>query len=336
MRTPRLYEGVRYNDGSVSVDPRVGRSPVAATPEVVPGLHVRAVRWCGAACHLGLRALGRGFVDFYNSSNLTFAASIAYYTLLSLFPFLLLVLGIVGHVAVANGNGSQTLLHIVVLSLPSRFDFLTSQLQDLSAAPLKLSVAGTIVTAWASMGVFGAITSAVNHAWGVERNYGFFKHKLVAFLMMMVAGVLSVAALVLVSAAQVVDARWFAGVVDRFPQLWAFSTFAYRNSATPIFILIAGLIYYFIPNAQVRLRDVWFGAVFAGLLWRGAFAGFAWYVRDLSRFTVHGSVAAVVVFLVWIYLSSVILLYGVEITAAVARLRKDLPTGAPAAPPLES
>jgi membrane protein len=284
---------------------------------------------------MGLRALGRGFVDFYNSSNLTFAASIAYYALLSLFPFLLLVLAIVSRISVTNGSGTQNLLHIFVRSLPSKFDFLTAQIQDLASAPLKLSVAGTIVTAWASMGVFGAVTSAVNHAWGVEHNYGFLKHKLVAFLMMLVAGALTVTALVLVSAAQVVEARWFAGVVDRFPELWEFTTFFYRNSATPIFILIAGLIYYFIPNAQVRLRDVWFGAIFAGVLWRLAFAGFAWYVRDGARFTVHGSIAAVVVFLIWVYVSSVILLYGVEITAAVARLRKDLPAGAPAAPPLE-
>ena len=78
-------------------------------------------------------------------------------------------------------------------------------------------------------------------------------------------------------------------------------------------------IYYFVPNAQVRLRDVWFGAILAGVLWRLAFAGFSWYVRDFSRFSVHGSVAAVVVFLVWVYLSAVILLYGVEVTAAYAQ-----------------
>ena len=103
-----------------------------------------------------------------------------------------------------------------------------------------------------------------------------------------------------------------------------------------MFILVVGLIYYFAPNAQVRLRDVWFGAILAGLLWRLAFAGFAWYVRDLSRFSVDGSIAAVVAFLVWVYLSAVILLYGVEVTAAYARLRKHLPKSAPAAAQIET
>jgi membrane protein len=84
------------------------------------------------------------------------------------------------------------------------------------------------------------------------------------------------------------------------------------------------------------LRDVWFGAVLAGVLWRIAFAGFAWWVRDLSRFSIDGSASAVVAFLVWIYVSAVILLYGVEVTAAYARLRKHLPKSAPAAAPIES
>ncbi len=175
---------------------------------------------------------------------------------------------------------------------------------------------------WAAMGMFGAVTSAVNHAWGVEKDYGFFKHKLIAFVLMLCAGIMAVSALLITSFAQIVEARWFSGVLARFPELQALTGFAYRNVATPAFILVIGLTYYFVPNTRVRLRDVWFGAVLAGLLWRLLFAGFAWYVRDLSRFSVHGSVAAVVVFLLWVYLSAVIFLYGVEVTAAWARLRK--------------
>jgi membrane protein len=74
----------------------------------------------------------------------------------------------------------------------------------------------------------------------------------------------------------------------------------------------------------VPIRDVWPGAIVTGLLWRLALKGFGWYVRDLSRFSVHGSIAAVVVFLMWVYLSAVILIYGVEFTVAYARLRRGL------------
>ncbi len=287
-----------------------------------PGLPLRFVRGCHRGCVLALRAMRAGFIGFYNSSNLTFAASIAYYTLLSLFPFLLLILSVLSKIAIGpSGTASTTLIRLISTAFPSRFDFVLSQLHDMANAPINLSVLGTALTLWASMGVFGAVTSAVNHAWGVERSYGFFKHKLVAFLMMMAAGVVAVAALTLVSAVEVVEAHWFAGVVARYPHLSSLSGELYRNAPTPLFIVVVGLIYYYIPNTVVRLRDVWFGAILAGLLWRAAFSGFAFYVRDVSRFSIHGSIAAVVVFLVWIYLSAVILLYGVEVTAAYARLR---------------
>ncbi|HUL72476.1 MAG TPA: YihY/virulence factor BrkB family protein [Vicinamibacterales bacterium] len=274
---------------------------------------------------LGWRAAGRGVVEFYRSSNLTYAASIAYYSLLSLFPFLLLVLSVVSRLTVAKSDAS--LVEIFAATLPRHFDFLIDRIHELAQAPLRLSLLGTVVSLWAAMGVFGAITSAVNHAWGVERSYGFLKHKLIAFVMLVAAGLLMLAALVLAGAVEVVQARGIDAVLRSFPALGWLTGFVTRNAPTPLFALIVGLIYYFAPNVPVRLRDVWFGAILAGVLWRLAFDAFSWYVRDLSRFNVNGSVAAVVVFLVWIYLSAVILLYGVEVTAAYARLRRELDGG---------
>jgi len=281
----------------------------------------------------GWRAAGRGVVEFYNSSNLTFAASIAYYTLLSMFPFTLLLLVILNQWSPPEGNA--TLLQWIARSLPGNFEFVSTRIEELTKQSMKLSVAGTLITIWASMGVFGAITSAVNHAWGVEQALGFFKHKLVAFVMMLAAGTLLFASLFLVSTAQVVEARWFSGVLVHFPALAYVSNFATRNVTTAAYILVVGFIYYYAPNAKVRFRDVWFGAILAGLLWRLVFFGFSWYIHDLSRFTINGSIATVVLFMVWIYLSAVILLYGVEVTAAYARLRKNLPQAAPAAKPRE-
>jgi len=276
----------------------------------------------------------RGLVEFYNSSNLTYASSIAYYSLLSFFPFVLLVLSLFGQMIV--GLNEETLVRFVGRALPSHFDFVVNQIEELARSPKGFGVLHTIVLLWASMGVFGAITSAINHAWGVEQPPGFFKHKAIAFVMLMIAGLLTVAALSLGSLIQIVEARWFAGVVWNVPALTAVRGFMYRNAPTPMFILIVGLIYYFVPNAKVRLRDVWLGAVLAGGLWRLAFAGFSWYVRDFSRFSsVHGSIAAVIVFLIWVYLSAVILLYGAEVSAAYARLRKNLPQRAPAAAQLD-
>ena len=184
-----------------------------------------------------------------------------------------------------------------------------------------------------ALGVFGAISTAVNYAWGVEQQRSFWKHKLYSFLMLIFAELVLLIALLLVSATEVASASWFAGVLAGFPGLVILRSLAVRYATTLLFIFVVGLVYYFLPNAQVRFRDVWIGALVTGLLWKGALEGFSWYVRDMSRFTrVNGSIAAVVVFLVWAYVQAVIFLYGVEFTAAYARLRRGRPEDMPAAP----
>jgi membrane protein len=274
----------------------------------------------------------RGITGIYHSNDLTFASSIAYYSLLSLFPFFLLAFSIIASVT-SSDSDRAAVLAFVLRYFPRQFEFVTVQLDALQQAPVRLGLAGSILMIWAAMGVFGAITSAINHAWGVEKQPSYIRHKLISFLMLVAADVLLLGGLLLVTAINVAESRWFAGVLARVPALLVLQGLAIKWATTATFIFVVGLIFYFVPNAKVRFRDVWVGAVLTGLLWRAALAGFSFYVRDISRFsTVHGYIAAVVVFLIWIYISAVILLYGVEVTAAYARLRRHRPEAIPAAP----
>lgn len=277
-------------------------------------------------------AFWRGFLGFYNGDNLTYAASIAYYALLSLFPFFLLVFAILGRATAATADRNTVLL-FVLRYFPTQFEFITAQLDAFRDDTLTIGVAGTLALIWGALGVFGAISTAVNYAWGVEKQRSFWKHKMFSFVMLLVAGLILIVAVLLVSVEQLVSARWFAGVVNNYPSLLALRSLTIRNATTLLFILVVGLVYYFVPNAKVRFRDVWVGALVTGLLWKGAFFVFSWYIRDMNRFTrVNGSIAAVVVFLLWVYVQAVILLYGVEFTAAYARLRRGRPDEVPAAP----
>ena len=142
---------------------------------------------------------------------------------------------------------------------------MTKELKLMQESRVPLGVFGSILMVWAAMGVFGAITSAVNHAWGVEKQPSYFKHKLISFLMLVMASLLLLAALLLISAINVVEASWFAGVVARTPGLQVLQGIALKWASTIAFIFVVGLVFYFVPNAKVRFRDVWVGAVVTGL-----------------------------------------------------------------------
>jgi len=260
----------------------------------------------------------RGALEFHGSNNLTFAASIAYYSLLSFFPFVLLALDVLGRLVVVHDEAP--FLRLVALVVPSQLDFVVAQTGELARTPLKLSVFSTILIVWASMGVFSAMTTAVNYAWGVERPLSYLKTKLVSFVMLMAAAVLLLVTLGLMSVVQVRHADWFERLVSAVPALGAVEGVLVLGAPTAMLVAVIAMIYYFVPNTKVRLRDVWLGAILAGGLWRLAFMAFSLYVRGYSRWSVNGSITAVVIFLVWVYVSAVILLYGVEVSAAFARL----------------
>ena len=256
--------------------------------------------------------------ELYNSEGLTHAASIAYYALLSLFPIFLLALAILGQVT-EDPAERDAVVRFVFRYFPRQFDFISGQLDAFKIQPVSFGAWGILALVWASLGVFNAVTSAVNHAWGVERRRSFIRHRLISFLMLLSAGGVLLIGLILASMVKLAETRL--GEALRSPTLVWLSGVTAHYAATVLLIGCVALVFYFVPNTRVRFREVWPGAVVVGLLWRAALSLFSWYASDLASWNViHGSIAAVVIFLLWIYVSAVILLYGVEMTAVYARV----------------
>jgi len=257
----------------------------------------------------------------YSSDDLTHAASIAYYALLSFLPFLLLAFSVLGSFE-AGQQVRDHVLEVVLGYFPAQPDFIANQVDLFRQTGARLGAGSLLALVWASMGVFGAISTAVNHAWSVERPRSFWGHRLFSFLMMAAAVVLLFVALVVLSVSKMTGDAWSA-ILSPFPWLAFVHGWGGPAVAFVLFALVVGLVFYFVPNTMVRLRDVWPGALVTALAWRGAFEGFSWYLRRWANSSIHGSIATVVWFLLWIYISAVILLYGVEFTAAFARIRRE-------------
>ena len=279
--------------------------------------------WIARYGRLVSRAAWRALDRFYSGDNLTYAASIAYWTLLSLVPFTMLVLAFVGQVS-SDPEARRGMINFVLTYFPGRVEVIRDELDILSQRPLQLGVAGVIFMTWSALGVFGAVSTAVNHAWGVERHRSFLKHRLFSLAMLAVAGLMLYLALMLATTSKIVEASWFEGVVQQFPGFAVLRTLAMANAPRALFVVIVGLIFYAVPNTRVRFRDVWLGALVTGALWSLTLEGLAWFYGDVGRFPrLSGSIAAVIALLFWVYVQAAILLYGVQFTAAFARLLGD-------------
>jgi len=264
--------------------------------------------------------LWRAVARLTTSDDFTFASSIAYYALVSLLPLLLFSFSILAGVT-ANGADRAAVVNFALRYFPGQIDLVRTQLDLLEGSGTELSVAGTILTIWVSLGLFRAITSAVNHAWDVDERPSFFKHQVTSFLLLVGASLTLLTVLLIVGIIGVIGTRYDA-LLRALPWVGTITGFAFRYAATLLLIVILGLVFYLVPNAPVQFRDVWVGAILTGVLWRVALGGFSWYLRAFSALTVQGSIGAVVAFLFWIYISAVIFIFGVEFTAAYARLKR--------------
>ena len=268
-----------------------------------------------------LLAAWRGVGELYASEGLTHAASIAYYALLSLFPLMLLGLAVLGEVT-SDAADRDAVVRFVFRYFPRQFSFIQGQLELFQTTPVRFGFWGIAGLLWGGLGVFNAITSAVNHAWAVERRRSFLKHRLVGIVMLICAGLVLLLGLVIASMVRLAESRLAPAMATSPWWIENFSGMFGSYLATALLIGCVALVFYFIPNTAVRFKDVWPGAILVGVLWRIALSLFSWYAADLARWNViHGSIAAVVVFLLWIYVSAVILIYGVEMTASYARLQ---------------
>ena len=131
----------------------------------------------------------------------------------------------------------------------------------MQGASVGLGIAGSVVIVWTALGVFRAVSSAVNHAWNVETQPSFLKHQASAFLMLLAAGVVMLAALVFVSVAEMMATTWFGQLLDEVPGLAQVTRVVLRYPATLLLIVVVTLILYFVPNCTSSDQVGHFGAV---------------------------------------------------------------------------
>ena len=106
-------------------------------------------------------AAWRGLIRLLTGNDLTHAASIAYYALLSFFPIMLLALSILGEMT-SDAADRDAVVRFVFRYFPRQVDFVKTQLEAFTATRVQVGVGGALALIWGSLGVFGAVTSAVN------------------------------------------------------------------------------------------------------------------------------------------------------------------------------
>jgi membrane protein len=187
---------------------------------------------------------------------------------------------------------------------------------------------GLLTSLYGASGAFNAAGAALNTVWRVEEGRGFVKHKLQNLLwtLLLMALVLVSCVMVFLGGDLAADVLGLIGLED-LSAVWSYVRWP---AALLSAALIYAVVYYAAPNVEIRhWRYITPGAVFGVPAWVLASLGFFLYVSELSTYSAtYGAFAAVVILLIWMWLTNLVLLFGAELNAVIdVRRAPDLPPG---------
>ncbi|MBD0326049.1 MAG: YihY/virulence factor BrkB family protein, partial [Pyrinomonadaceae bacterium] len=267
---------------------------------------------------------GHSLHYFHENDLFTSAAAMSYFGLLTLFPGLLLLLVLSNELASTGGMLAQMMTRVVQV-YPGSAEFLRETVRSLSNIGPGVILTCVIVVLWAGSWVFAVIERALNRIWGTSSR-AFLRGRALTLGMIGIAGLLlslSVLATSVIVALQQLASRIPLRALERMTLLTTVTSAFWQIIFTLLSILITitlfTLIYRFMPNAEVSVRDCLPGAVLGGLLWELSKYIFAWSFHYFHYDQLYGSVGAVVAVLTWGYVSSLILLFGAQLTAVFHR-----------------
>lgn len=257
--------------------------------------------------------------NFVEDRGTHLSAAISYYGLFALFPLTLLaasVFGIVLRSATVRERVIDQLFAQLPLN-PNNADTVREALSNAAALGPTLSIVSLFGALWTAGALSAAIRSALNQIFEVPRGRPLLRGKLFDYVLLPIISLPFVGGLILTTAWRIAQRRIEEIAFLRGQALWLWELGAFL---IPLGLSFAAflLLYWLVPNRDVRVRYAWPGALVAALLFEGLKVGFAFYLANLATFDVlYGPLSSVIVLMFWVYLTANIMLFGAEIASEV-------------------
>ncbi len=269
--------------------------------------------------------LGKTVREFTADQCTDIAASLTYYAVLALFPALIALFSLLG--VIGQGQAAaDAVLGIVDEAAPGgAADVIRGPIEQFASSPAAgfALVSGLVLAIWSASGYVGAFSRGMNRIYEIEEGRPFWKLKPQQLLVTLIAIVLiAIAAIILVISGPVTEAMGSAlGLGETVTTIWSIAKWPVLAL---VVILVVAVLYYATPNAkQPRFRWMSMGALLAILVLAIATAAFGFYVANFSNYDKnYGSLAGVIIFLLWLWIANNALLLGAEFDAELERGRQ--------------
>src|SRR5688572_14072687 len=253
------------------------------------------------------------------------SAALAYYTIFSLAPMLVIVIAITGLLWEADVVRTQILNQVQGLVGAEGSDFIAGMITSTGtpARDIFATIIGIITLLFGALGVFNELHNSLNIIWGVEeeKTKGFFQtiKKVIIDRLLSFTMILGIGFLLLVS---LVISTGISAVQETIGNIFPFSELILQiiNLVVSIGVItvLFALMFKFLPDAEIAWRDVWLGAFVTALLFSIGKTAIGIYLGNSAVASSFGAAGSLILLLLWIYYSAQILFFGAEFTQVYA------------------
>jgi membrane protein len=274
--------------------------------------------------------LKQTFQEWLQDKAPQLGAALAYYTVFSLAPLVLLLFAIVGFIFRHDPAGAWNgVTHQMSYFLDPSAVRVVQDIAQQASQPNKgliATIIGIALALFGASGVFGQLQDALNTIWGVKAKparaiWGFLRSRFLSFAM--VAGICF---LLLVSLAIEALLKGFSHYVQSvLPGGIAIALAVYLIFDFAVVVLLFAMIFKFLPDVKIQWRDVWIGAIITAILFGIGKWLLGFYLGSGAASSAYGAASSLITLLLWVYYSSQILLFGAEFTQVyAARASREL------------
>ncbi len=268
------------------------------------------------------RVMVRTVKEFIDDEMSTYASALAYQMLFSLFPFILFLIALIGFLHLPDFFSWLRLQSELVLP-PQALEQVNPVIDQLQQSKGGLLSVGIVIALWTASAGVRLMMSAMNAAYDVVEGRPAWKLIPLSIVYTVgIAGMMLIAAALMVLGPQVMG--WIAsqvGMEEFIVTLWTIA----RWPVVVILLMVAvALIYYVMPDVKQDFRFITPGSVLAVVVWIMASLGFGYYVKEFANYNaMYGSIGAIIVLLLYFYISSAVLLLGAEMNAVIEHMSSE-------------
>lgn len=261
-------------------------------------------------------------IKINNDDIFALGAQLAYYLVLSFFPFLIFLMTLIGY----SNLDSMQIIEGLRTILPSNIVELTSAVivEVVESQNGGILGASAILTIWSASSSFRALLKGINKAYNIKENRSFIKRAILAIIFTFVLAFAIILALALLVFGDVISKYLLKYIAynDFIHDLWNLLRY---SVVVVIMIIIFAAIYRYTPSRRTKWRETVPGAIFATLGWIIVSFGFSFYVNNFANYSrVYGSLGTIFALMTWLYISSIIIILGGEINSLMWRGRKSI------------